>query len=497
MKHFSTSRPPVFRPSLPPPAAPRRCERPKNHLFPLLTLLLVGLLPLLLQAQTPQRWEVGGGVGVSSYQGDLDKFLVNFAQRQVNPAFSLHLRRYAGNLFALRGSVMGGRLSGDERNFPEPAWRRERGLSFHTMLWEAKAGAEFYPLGQYVEHFIDDEQQPSPAYDGIRNFRVRANGDTLISQARRRKLAPYLFLGLGAAYANPQVNWNESGDGGNAAIPTEALLRDRDAQYSRMNAVLPVGAGIRIPLSQKALLGIEAAFHYTFSDYLDGVSHAGNSNRNDWYFIGQVSFSWPIGQCDRDGDGLADQNDRCPTLPGPASANGCPDADLDGLADQRDRCPHAAGLASLGGCPDSDQDGVADVDDLCPKLPGKGTANGCPVNSMPDLKTPYKVVYFDPAADKWLPSSQSTLEEAVAFLEKNPNYSARIEGNADHTADASTNKALSETRAQRCRDYLTSKGLDGSRLSFTSFGDKRPLATSDVAEGRRLNNRVEIYFFQR
>ncbi len=76
------------------------------------------LLPLWLQAQTPQRWEVGGGVGVASYQGDLDAFLANVAQRHVNPAFTLHLRRYAGNLFALRGSVLGGRLSGDERKFP-------------------------------------------------------------------------------------------------------------------------------------------------------------------------------------------------------------------------------------------------------------------------------------------------------------------------------------------------------------------------------------------
>lgn len=496
MTHFSTNRPTTLWSSSSSSTSRSQYPALQNRLLLAFTLGIF-LLPLLLQAQTPQRWEVGGGVGVASYQGDLDMFLVNVAQRQVNPAFSLHLRRYAGNLFALRGSVLGGRLSGDERNFPEPQWRRERGLSFHTMLWEAKAGLEFYPLGQYVENYLDDEQRPSPAYDRIRNYRVLPNGDTLIANARRRKMAPYLFLGMGAAHVNPQVNWNETGDGGSAALPNEAYQRDRTAQHSRVKAVLPVGAGIRIPLSQKALLGIETAFHYTFSDYLDGVSQTGNPKKNDWYFIGQVSFSWPLGHSDRDRDGLADQNDRCPTLPGTASACGCPDADLDGLADQRDRCPNAAGLSSLGGCPDSDQDGVADLDDICPKLPGKGTANGCPATSMPDLKTPYKVVYFDPAADKWLPSSQTTLEEAVAFLEKNPGYSARIEGNADHAADAQTNKSLSEIRAQRCRDYLTSKGLDATRLTFTGFGDKRPMASSDVAEGRRLNNRVEIYFFQR
>ncbi len=87
------------------------------------------------------------------------------------------------------------------------------------MLWEAKAGVEFYPLGQYVENYIDDEQQPSPAYDRIRNYKVRANGDTLIANARRRKTCALSVPRLGAAHVNPKVNWNETGDGGSAAIP--------------------------------------------------------------------------------------------------------------------------------------------------------------------------------------------------------------------------------------------------------------------------------------
>ncbi|HMX40610.1 MAG TPA: OmpA family protein, partial [Saprospiraceae bacterium] len=113
------------------------------------------------------------------------------------------------------------------------------------------------------------------------------------------------------------------------------------------------------------------------------------------------------------------------------------------------------------------------------------------------LYAPFKVIYFDAAAEQWLPTSQIILEEAAYFLQHNPTYSARIEGNADQPADAGSNKALSELRAQHCRDYLTSKGLDASRITFTGLGDKRPMASSDLAEGRRLNNRVEIFFFQR
>lgn len=448
-------------------------------------------------AQTPYRWEIGGGVGVSSYQGDLDKFLANVAQRQVNPAISLHMRRYLNNVFSLRAGVLGGRLAGDETHFTSPEWRRERGISFHSMIWEAKLGIEFYPVGQYVEHFIDDPLSPAPAYDAIRNYRLRPNGDTLISHARRRKFAPYLFLGTGAVYTRPHIDWNEAGDGGNAAVYYNDLKTDQNARYRRINPLAAVGGGVRIPLSKKTLLGLEGLFHYAFSDYLDGVSAVGNPAKKDWYFIGQVSLSWPLGKSDQDRDGLTDQDDRCPNVPGVGLAGGCPDTDLDGVADHHDRCPGVAGSTLLGGCPDADADGIADVDDLCPKIPGKGTMNGCPATSMPFLNAPFKVVYFDPAADQWLPTSQIILEEAAYFLQNNPGYFARIEGNADLSTDEANNKAISEVRAQRCRDYLAGKGLDASRLTFTGLGDKRPMASNDIAEGRRLNNRVEIYFFQK
>ncbi|HND87766.1 MAG TPA: thrombospondin type 3 repeat-containing protein, partial [Saprospiraceae bacterium] len=424
--------------------------RKKSTLIGLQSLIFsILLLSSLLawraaEAQTPQRWEIGGGVGVSSYQGDLDKFLANVAQRQVNPAFSLHLRRYVNNVFALRGNVVGGRLAGDESNFSTPEWRRERGVSFHSMLWEAKAGIEFYPVGQYVEHLIEDPLQPAPAYDAIRNYRVRTNGDTFILEARRRKFAPYLYLGTGAVYTKPQVDWNESGDGGNSAIYYNALKEDQDARYSKVNPLAAVGGGVRIPLSKKALLGLEGIFQYAFSDYIDGVSAVGNPGKKDWYFLGQVTFSWPLGNSDQDRDGLTDQEDRCPSWPGTALAAGCPDADHDGVADHRDRCPDVAGPGGLSGCPDADADGVADLDDICPQLPGKGAPNGCPATSMPYLNAPFKVIYFDAAAEQWLPTSQIILEEAAYFLQHNPTYSARIEGNADQPADAGSNKALSE-----------------------------------------------------
>jgi hypothetical protein len=79
---------------------------------------------------------------------------------------------------------------------------------------------------------------------------------------------------------------------------------------------------------------------------------------------------------DQDGDGIPDDRDRCPDVPGSLRFFGCPDSDGDGIPDYVDRCPEVAGPVSSRGCPDTDGDGVVDRLDECPSIPG--TLNGCP-----------------------------------------------------------------------------------------------------------------------
>ncbi len=95
---------------------------------------------------------------------------------------------------------------------------------------------------------------------------------------------------------------------------------------------------------------------------------------------------------DRDHDGVPDVDDACPTEPGPRNAdptkNGCPlDTDDDGIPDSVDACPTVKGIRNAdpkkNGCPaDRDGDGIPDALDACPDTPGvKSTdpkLNGCP-----------------------------------------------------------------------------------------------------------------------
>lgn len=86
---------------------------------------------------------------------------------------------------------------------------------------------------------------------------------------------------------------------------------------------------------------------------------------------------------DQDGDGVADDADPCPDVPGPQAAGGCPDRDGDGFADYMDVCPDEAGLPEADGCPapsegDGDGDGMLDYADTCPDEAGSPLADGCP-----------------------------------------------------------------------------------------------------------------------
>ncbi len=88
---------------------------------------------------------------------------------------------------------------------------------------------------------------------------------------------------------------------------------------------------------------------------------------------------------DRDGDGVPDENDACPDVPGPEEYLGCPDRDGDGIPDHADRCPDAPedfdGNDDQDGCPeeeDRDGDTLLDAVDQCPDIPGPAENNGCP-----------------------------------------------------------------------------------------------------------------------
>lgn len=100
-------------------------------------------------------------------------------------------------------------------------------------------------------------------------------------------------------------------------------------------------------------------------------------------------------------------------------------------------------------------------------------------------------VNFDTGKATLRPDSYVHLDKVVEFLSYKKSARIEISGHTDNVGNPKNNKALSERRAQACRDYLMSKGIDGSRVEAHGYGDERPMASNDTDAGRQLNRRIE------
>jgi len=70
--------------------------------------------------------------------------------------------------------------------------------------------------------------------------------------------------------------------------------------------------------------------------------------------------------------------------------------------------------------------------------------------------------------------------------------SLRIEGHTDNFGDVKPNQVLSLKRAESVRDFLIAAGADGSRLKALGYGEVRPIASNEFAQGRAMNRRIDV-----
>ena len=218
-------------------------------------------------------------------------------------------------------------------------------------------------------------------------FPTKANDKSAIGYALRvhaigqypvwKGLTPFVVLGFGMLGVT-------SGD--------DVLGNDADGAFHW-------GVGLKYYINQ--WIAVRMDFRHTVSDGL------GNEPANHFslLFGASVLLGWTQ---DTDGDGIVDDQDKCPNRPGKAPS-GCPDTDGDGVTDDMDKCPKVAGRPPDGcpadadndgipdekdlcpqragpapsGCPDTDGDGVTDDRDKCPKVPAK-TPDGCPADTDKD-----------------------------------------------------------------------------------------------------------------
>jgi outer membrane protein OmpA-like peptidoglycan-associated protein len=215
---------------------------------------------------------------------------------------------------------------------------------------------------------------------------------------------------------------------------------------------------------------------------------------------------------DRDGDGIPDAEDACPDVPGVHSAdpkkNGCPaDRDGDGIPDAEDACPDVPGERNAdpkkNGCPpDRDNDGIPDAVDACPDTPGSADPdpkkNGCPhVTVTPTEIVISSEVHFkfgksslDQTVD---PVSDSLLNEVKGAIDSHPEIEhIEVQGHTDNIGPDDFNQKLSQARAEAVRKWLVDHGVPSKKLTAVGYGPRRPLQTNATEAGRQANRRVQF-----
>jgi peptidoglycan-associated lipoprotein len=98
-------------------------------------------------------------------------------------------------------------------------------------------------------------------------------------------------------------------------------------------------------------------------------------------------------------------------------------------------------------------------------------------------------IFFDYDAFAVSDSAKKILDTQVAWLKSDPSIKVTIEGHCDERGTREYNIALGERRANSVKNYLTSNGVDESRIKTISYGKERPAffgSTEDIfAKNRR------------
>ena len=90
------------------------------------------------------------------------------------------------------------------------------------------------------------------------------------------------------------------------------------------------------------------------------------------------------------------------------------------------------------------------------------------------------------------PEGKATLGKIARDLSKIKLEVIIAVGNTDSVGSDAYNMALGQRRAQSVKAYLTSKGVDGSRIYTESKGKSNPVASNATEEGRAKNRRTDI-----
>jgi OOP family OmpA-OmpF porin len=199
----------------------------------------------------------------------------------------------------------------------------------------------------------------------------------------------------------------------------------------------------------------------------------------------------PLPPLDTDGDGIADVEDKCPSVKGVASNEGCPLEEP-----KKDTVVVAAAAAVPAPASVPVVEPVAPAAPVVEMAPAPVTADSAeavlpepmPADSLFELN-----VYF--ATDKAHvgDGSRWRLNRIIRLLQKHPEVRLKVVGHTDARASIEHNEALSKRRVENVKHYLIKNGIDPKRLKPGEWKSEfEPIAPNTSDKKMQLNRRVEV-----
>ncbi|WP_428630611.1 peptidoglycan-associated lipoprotein Pal [Sphingopyxis sp.] len=125
---------------------------------------------------------------------------------------------------------------------------------------------------------------------------------------------------------------------------------------------------------------------------------------------------------------------------------------------------------------------------------GAGTGTGVIPGSQEDFLASVGLegdrIFFDFDQYNVDSADMATLQSQSQWLQRNPAVRVTLEGHADERGTRDYNIALGERRANAAKNYLSSLGVDPSRINVISYGKERPAETGSTEEAYAKNRRA-------
>lgn len=377
----------------------------------------------------------------------------DFQNKKIDLGYGISFKEQLAHSFALQLDLSGGKIKGENPQRADGTYR-DTYVNYSTRFWQASLSAV-------------------------------VNVATIDFIRRKNAVNFYFKAGGGLAFYDPTVTRNAGG----GDVTNHFKNGTTTGTHYVKELVIPVGAGVKFRLSDVVALDLGYTQNYVDGDNLDGFKRAYPTK--DHYSYGYAGLEFTLGSKSK------------PVLewvnPVAMMYDELYDAALRQEVEALKGRVANVETAVNDLKKDSDGDGVADQFDKCP-----GTAAGSVVDGsgcvivFPTVKdtvetkgTAYSNIQFEFDSSVLRTSSYPVLDATSADL-RSSGTAVEVDGFASSEGTAAHNLSLSKDRANSVKTYLVNSGVDAKKVKVKGYGETNPIADNSTEEGRVLNRRVQF-----